>query len=304
MSYKRYVKVGIESSFGGGGTPTALICTSTEETVDRGVLFEESIDNYVARAAYGGPLKLSGTLSGNVRPAQMDAIFEAVMGSNTDQTTYYDFTLSEPGSMEMEIGEENIGSNMMLDYVGVGIKNLQLIAEAKEFVKFEASWLAKDFSRGTYSEPSPSAELPCVFYGASVTLDDLSTTATGFEININRNLKEDAFVLNDYSLAGLFPAGHTEITGTLTFNEREFNQLRACMFGSAASSSLTSANIIESVPLAIDFDNSGGTKALEIDTTAAIYMNTVRTINGRDEVGKKVDFKVIGDDLSLKRYVL
>ena len=298
MALSRYVKTGIEATFGGGAAAatTGVICTSVTDPIDRGVMVEESIDSYVARAAYGGPLKLGGTIEGNLRPQQMTDWFECVMGTMTDLAPNQDYTLSDSKSFELEIADDTTGADMAMKYVGSAWKSISIKAEAKEFVKFSGDWFAQDVSKVTYTEPSYSAEDPIIFYNAALTIGGAaSIESTDVDLKINRNLKEDNFVLNDFKVHNLSSAGHTEIGGTLGFTELEYDELLAAAFGAPANTTIPATNDVENVALLLNMYDMANDLRFTASAPVSVYTGSGRNITGRDNITKSVDYKVIGD---------
>ena len=306
MALSRYVRTGIESSYGGGAAAasTGVICTSVTDPVDRGVLYEESIDMVNVRAGYGGPLKLSGSIEGNLRPAQMDHWFRAFMGIYTDNTTTYDYTLGDSQSFELEIADDTSGADMALKYVGCAWKTVNIKAEAKEFVKFSGDWFAQNYSKVTYSEPTYSAEDPITFYGAALTIGGAaSVESTMVDLNINRNLKEDNYVLDDFKVRNLSTAGHTDISGSLGFTELEYDELLAANFGAPASTSIPVTNEIENVALVLNMYDSANDLLFVCTAPVSVYTGSSRNISGRDNITKSVDFRVTGDGFNFSYIV-
>ena len=117
MALERYVKIGVEASYGAGATTAAVLVTAARHTTDRGMIFEEDISDFLPKKGYAGALKLSGSIEGNVRPDQMAAIWEAVFGIKTPETvpTRDEYTLGVPKSLEVEIGEATGTSNQHFD---------------------------------------------------------------------------------------------------------------------------------------------------------------------------------------------
>ena len=306
MALSRYVRTGIETTFGDGAaaTTTGVICTSVTDPVDRGVLYEESIDMHNVRAGYGGPLKLSGTIEGNLRPAQMDHWFRAFMGVYTDNTTTYDYTLGDSQSFELDIADDTSGADMALKYVGCAWKTVSIKAEAKEFVKFSGDWFAKNYSKITYEEPSYSAEDPITFYGAAVTIGGAaSVESTSVELKVNRNMKEDNYVLNSFTVHHLSTSGHAEIGGTLEFTELEYDELLAANFGAPANTSIPVTNEIENVALVLNMYDSANGLLFVGTAPVTLYTNSSRNISGRDNITKSVDFRVTGSGFNFSYIV-
>lgn len=310
----RYVKVGdsLESTYGvepGGQTYTGVRTKSMSQTVDRGIMFEENVEHYIAATGYGGALKISGTLEASIRPIQMKNLFYALMGARGNASTPGDplngwkYTFDVPKSINIRVGESTAGGSVEWLYKGVGVKSCSLNFAAKEFVTGRFDWLAQTATAGSYSAPSSyTSEEPLVFYTATVTLDGVtSSKIKSLTMDIDRKLDDDRFVVGDYKLTELGYSGMTEVSGTMTFTEQEYGELKRAHFGTTTGTSLDARNLVGGPVLKItctDLSAVPVTKMV-IQAGVSIYSNADYSMSGQDEAERKVGYKVIGGSFAL-----
>lgn len=318
----RYVKISnaYETTFGNSSTMMAVSAfqpirvKSISNPVDRGLMQEENIEGYIPTAAFGGALKVSGTLEGNLRPLQMKMLMYAMMGASAALTgsdpivSGTKFTLGVPTSIQMKIGEQTSAAttDLELGYMGVGIKTFNLNVAAKEFVTARFDWFAKNYTAASpYSEPNStdySSEEPIMFYNATVTIGstDKSNKIKAFTLNIDRKVDEERYVIGDYTLQEIGINGMNEVSGDITFTEKEYGEFRNTLFGAT-----TGVNT-----LGCDDAVGGGAFLLYCTSRAAcgaevgkfyikfgqiVYGSTDTTINGQNEIEKKVSWKGVGN---------
>jgi len=284
-----YIKVGVESAFGTHVTTVGIKASSVSDDIDRSILVEENIDNYIADAGYGGTLKISGSIEGNIRPKQFGTLMEACFGTPAGGV----YSLGVPKSLSLDIGEELF--NQETQYTGVGISKLSMKFAAKDFATFTADWFAKNYVIGAFSAPTITAEDPGLFYNASVTFGGTaSTEIKEISIDIDRKLDDDNFVLNDFTLHRLARTGVTEISGTITFAELAYEEYRRAITGSTIGTAVDANNTLGNVAMQIILTTTAGITSMTIDCPVALYGKGGRKIDKVSEIEKTVDFKVVG----------
>jgi hypothetical protein len=289
-----YVKVGNESAFGTHVTTTGINVSDVSEDIDRSLLVEENIDNYIAATAYGGPLKISGSMEGTVRPKQLEYLLKAFMGDATGP----EYTFGVPTSMSIDVGEELM--NQETQYVGCGITKLSLKFMAKDFVTFSADFFAKNYSLAAYSAPTISAEDPAVFYNASLSIGgSLSTEIKEISLDMDRKLDEDNFVLNDFTLHRLARTGVTDVAGSITFAETAFDEYRRAITGTTSGTAVDANNTVGNAALVIICTNMAGVTKLTITIPVAVYGKGGKKISKVSEVEKNVDFVATGSGFTI-----
>jgi hypothetical protein len=285
-----YVKVGNESVFGTHVSTTGINASDVSVDVDRSLLIEENIDNYMAAAAYGGPLKISGSIEGNIRPKQLELILKAFMGDATSP-----YTLGVPTAMSIDIGEELMNKEMQC--TGCGISKLSLNFVAKDFATFTADFFAKNYVLAAFSAPTITAEDPAVFYNAALSIGGTaSTEIKEISLEMDRKLDEDNFVLNDFTLHRLARTGVTTATGTITFAETAFTDYNKAITGSATGvgTAVDANNTVGSAALIITCTTMAGATSLTIEIPVAVYGKGGRKISKVSEIEKVVDYTATG----------
>ena len=287
-----YIKVGNESVFGTHVSTTGINVSDISVDVDRSLLVEENIDNYIASTAYGGPLKINGSFEGNIRPKQLELILKAFMGDATGP-----YTFGVPTSMSIDIGEELM--NQEMDCVGCGISKLSMTFAAKEFATFSCDWFAKNYSLTTFSAPTITAEDPAVFYNASLSIGGTpSTEIKEVTIEMDRKLDDDNFVLGDYTIHRLARTGVTSVTGTITFAETSFDEYRRAITGTTSGTAVDANNTVGSAALTITCTTMAGVTSLTLSLPVSVYGKGGKKISKVSEIEKVVDFTATGSGVT------
>lgn len=293
-----YVKVGIESAFGTHVTTAGIKVSSISEDVDRSIMIEETIDNYIADAGYGGALKISGTMEGNIKPKQFALLLQACLGDANSP-----YTLGVPKSLSIDIGEELAGATHTgaeTQYCGCGISKLSMKFVAKEFATFSADWFAKNYVVAAYSVPTIAAEDPAVFYNASVTFGTVANAEIKeISLDIDRKLDDDNFVLNDFTLHRLARTGVTEISGSITFAELAWAEFLTAITGSSTGTAIDANNSLGNVAMEIICTTMAGVESMRIICPVTLYGKGGRKIEKVSEVEKTVDFQVVGSGFTI-----
>jgi len=300
----RYLAVGIESSYGGGASSVSgvRVTSINFRSINRGVLYDETIEDFLPADAVAGGLRITGTIDMNLRHKQARPLFQALMGTVTAEDTDVDgtddkftYTLGYPDSLECRVGYTSYdGTQVELKFLGVGIQSARFTFNENQFVRVSYDVFAKDFSNGTFGEPTYTDDTPLVFNTAKLYTDTGGALqeiaeAVSVELRINRNLKEDAYGIGDYRLTGLRPSGVVDISGTLTFTESEWDEFWNAIRGSTSAGGSTTTL---------------GKPTMEITCSDYFYIKAPITVyedsgfgaEGRDEYQKTINFRVIKDD--------
>jgi hypothetical protein len=298
----RSVALNVETAFGGGTpVPTApLHVTAINDPVDRGAMLEETIGYPLYASAYGGALRLSGTLEGVLRMPSMDPLFQGIFGAPTVGT----YSIANfPKSLVMEVVDDSTGVDKCFRYVGVGIKSLELTMAAKDFVRTRWDWFAKDVSQVTESTLGAyPADLPGVFYGAALSLggsavDHIKTLS----LKIDRKLDDDYFVIGHSKIQDLAIAGVGDIGGSVTVGQKYWPEFQRAVFGGTSTTTIgdTSANTLGTATFSLDLNDPDGGSICEITADWLCYLDASRQMQGRNMVDKTMNFKLIGDTLEV-----
>lgn len=299
MALDRYMMAGLETgAYGsGGGAAVGVLVTDFTDNVDRGMLTEETVDSQVLKSAYGGGLKLGGTVGGTIRPKMLEDILEGIWGINTLSVGVSNtFTLGQPQPLIMSLGEDTGVTQEVSDYTGVGITKFSLDAKANEFATWSMDWIAKDMDLGTYSAPTYVAEDPLILDKATFSTDGGITPLTEVKsatLDIERKLRTDWFTVGDYKLHGLSMDGVTGLSGTLEFTEIEYAELKRAAFGTTSGTSFPALNTLGSADLQLLFDDASGSPAVEINLPATAFSDRSRNVSGRGEITKTVNFTAV-----------
>lgn len=293
------------------GAPTAIMCGSFSDPVDRQIMYEDRTDLQSTGPGYGGPVKYSGSLEATLRPTQIEPILNALWGAKaygyTPNTTT--FSLDAPESLVMVIAEEtNTATDLDVAarYDGVGISSFTLTAEAKEFVKWTCDWMAKARTAIAFVAPTGGddyhAETPLVWNNGTVSVDGVGTAQlTAIDLTIDGTLRDDWYTLGSATLHGLVRNGVVDISGTMTFTEREYAELVRCIYGSVfvdatTPSVLPVTNLVDEVAVVITLkDASDSTSRVVVTLGNVVYESVEHSISGRDEITKTISFKATGD---------
>ena len=194
----RYVKISTmtETAYGGTTNPNygngntmmpvanfqPIRVSQISYPVDRGLLQEENIDYFIPTAQWGGALKVTGTLTGYLRPKQMELLLYAVMGASAALgagdpiTSGVKYTMAWPQPFQMKIGESTLASttDLELGYMGVGLKSAAFTFAQADFTTVAFDWFAKLYTAASPFSPPAQAdylsENPILFYNATVSL--------------------------------------------------------------------------------------------------------------------------------------
>ena len=318
----KYVKVSTTTEPAAYGNSSAMMnvalfspirVKTVSYPVDRGLLKEENIESSIPAAAYGGALKVSGSIEGNLRPLQMMPFWLSIFGPSsalggTDPiTTGWKFVLAAPSSMQLKIGENTSAAttDLELGYMGVGIKTASINIAAKEFVTAKFDWFAKLYTAASpYSPPAASdygSEEPVVFYNATINIGGTTKlNIKNMTINIDRKVDEERYVVGDYTLNEIGTNGMTDVSGDITFTEKDYVDFRQALFGAASYGygTLGCDNQIGGGTFLVMFTNIAAcgseVNKMYIKFTAIKFGSTVTTMNGQNEIEKKVSWIATG----------
>lgn len=275
----------------GGGAPVAsdnaIKVLSIDYSAARGPLAEDATDKYVPSAVLGGAFNPSGSFECLWRPTAMAVPLAALMGDSSSP-----YTLSEPTSCVIQIGETVGATSLSRDFYGVGFKSCELTFEAKEYVKTKWEWFASDIVNSTYDTALTFAsEAPLIFWSASLTMGGSTIYCKSASMTIDRALDEEQYVLGSYKRYRLARTGMTSVTGTLTFTESEFSELARAIYGTTGGTSMPAANTLGSGSLVITALRAGGSTGAVI-TAPIVYNVADYKMSGVGEIEKTIEYQV------------
>jgi hypothetical protein len=298
----RTVAVNVETAFG-GGTPVPafpLHATSVTDPIDRGAMLEETISYPLYAAAYGGALRLSGSVEGVLRMPSMDPLFQGVFGAPTAS----EYSIANfPKSLVMELIDDSSAVEKCFRYVGVGIKSFEITAAAKDFARTRWDWFAKDVQQvapstlGAFPDDKPG-----IFYGTTLSLGGTPLDhIKSMNLRVDRKLDDDYFVVGHSKIQDLAIAGVADVGGSITIGQKYWPEYQRAVFGSDARTAIgdTTDNILGQATFSMDFNDPDGGNIITIAADTLCYLDASRNMQGRNMIDKTMNFKVIGDSLTV-----
>lgn len=316
----RAVGFGIESAYGtASATITYLKVTSFDHTVDRGAMFEETIDTIFYNAAYGGALKITGSIESNFRPDQHAKLLEAFMGTKADGPPVVYTLAPTPKALTCNVIDDSAcaANTKTRQLLGVGLKTMNFTFAPKDYVKVKHDFFAQNIKDIT-TTPTVSFvdETPLIFDGASIIIGGTENIKVkAIDLTLDRKLDEDNFVIGrsvvqpacttSPGVAGVMDAG-----GTLTFSQAAWEDYALATFGTATltekeiaeyvGETSTYPNTLANQTVKIQMKRPNGDKAAEISCGSLVFSDAQATMQGRNAVDKKVNFKLVGSDFTIK----
>jgi len=299
----RYVALGIEGSYGAGATPTApLHITAVTDPVDRGAMLEETISYPLYAAAYGGALKLSGTLEGVLRMPSMGYLFQGIFGAPS--ASVYSI-VNFPKSLGMEVIDDSSGVDKCFKYVGVGISRAEFTLASKDFVRTKWNFFAKDVTRTTPTLTAPLTfpeDKPGIFYGTAVNLDSTPiNTIKTMNLSVDRKLDDDYFVVGHSKIQDLAVIGVCDMGGSMTVGQKDWDRFNTAVFGGSSATSIgdQTANTLGQATFEIVCSDPDGGGICTMAADYLCYLDASRNMQGRAGVDKTMNFKIVGDTLTV-----
>jgi hypothetical protein len=298
----RYVALNVETTFGSASpVPSAPIhATAATDPVDRGAMLEETISYPLYAAAYGGALRLAGSVEGILRMPSMGPLFQGVFGAPTAGG----YSIANfPKSLVMNIVDDSSAIEKCFQYSGVGVKSFEITAAAKDFVRTRWDWFAKDVQQiSTPSMGTFPADKPGIFYGTTLSLggtalDHIKT----MNLRVDRKLDDDYYVVGHSKIQDLAIAGVADVGGSITIGQKYWAEYQRAVFGSDSKVSIgdTTDNVLGEATFSMDFNDPDGGNIITIAADLLCYLDASRNMQGRNSVDKTMNFKVIGDTLTV-----
>ena len=298
----RHVALNVETTYGGGTpVPTAPIhATAFGDPVDRGAMLEETISYPLYAEALGGALRLSGTIEGVLRMPSMDPLFQGVFGAPSAKV----YSIANfPKSLVMESVDDSSAVEKCFRYYGVGIKSFEITAAAKDFVRTRWDWFARDVQQVS---PSIMGEFPTdkagIFYGTTLSLGGTAIDhIKSMSLRVNRALDDDYFVVGHSKIQDLAIAGVADVGGSITIGQKYWTEFQRAVFGSDSRTSVgdTTDNFLGQATFSMDFNDKDGGNIITIAADLLCYLDASRQMQGRNMVDKTMNYKVIGDTLTV-----
>jgi hypothetical protein len=303
LASERFFAVrGPESTYGDGATGSSwekIRVTGMGDPVNRNATFEEACDISVPTYAAGGVYKVSGTVDALFRFSSFAPLLESILGSTNGVFS------DTPKSFAFCIGDDQAGTQTM--YYGCGISSMELNFSVKEFVKAKMTWIGQKGVITTGVSPTwvadPTTDLPAVFYNAIVKVGGTPIRAKNVTLKIDRKFDEDYHYIGSPLLQGLYMNGMTELGGTLTLGGGQWTELLNVITGGEATeitaNMLTTAagtenlNELKVGTLVIELHDLNGNALGTITAGNIVFTEMNRTVQGRNQWDKTVNFKVV-----------
>ena len=223
----------------------------SSDSVDRGVVIEESMDQVAASNIEAGTYVVKGSISGAFRtdPTSLKLLVGAmgVQGELTSEGTYY--LEQTPQELALFIIDEQANNNAGTGtyYEGVGISGMEFNIEVKKFATVKWSWIGM---RGiTTDSPANDASPPTysnfpmyVFYNAVLSFGGTALKLKGLTMSIERKMDEDYYYIGSQFLQGLFYNGLTTLGGTFNLGAGEWDILERTINGTTSAGGLDGAH--------------------------------------------------------------
>lgn len=296
----RYLKVGLESTFGTAATTLVGVrATEINHSVDHNIVYLESIDGWSPYDGVIGAHSVKFTFIAYAIKDQINPILNAALGKETDvsdgtTTTGYKYSYDYPKSLTCEYGDRHGNAYQLL---GVVPNQIKIDAKAKSVLTLEADCIAKSVSTTTFAEPTYSSDLPFVCFKTSVTFGGTAVPVKEVSLTINRNIDQDAFVLDSTTLHGIY-AGELNANGTITVLEDNTSEFLRALFGDPSASSL--ADVPAKVDVVITAKTPDGSKGMTITMPSVLYPSGDTRIRGKSTAEKTINFRALSDELTIE----
>jgi hypothetical protein len=329
-------------TYSSGATHTPAFKTirvnSFSDAANRNSIIEESIDQVAAATVYAGTYSSSGQFEAAFRGwdfATSGLLLGAlgnqtpeVVASNTAHGAGLKYILAMtamPLALKIidEQATDTTGSNTVSGtttvFRGVGITDMEISLNVKEYAKTTFKWIARRaeaYDIGYNSTLSTISGEPAIFYNAVLKWTPEGGSAEtlkckGFTMSLARTMDQDYFFIGSEFLQGLYYNGLTDLGGQITLGAGDWQRIRTMLvgkttgaadgnvldetkqefFGSAAASTVL-ANAIPSGKFEITLHKPDGTKEVaKITCDNAKLTEMSRSVQGRNQFEKTITWK-------------
>jgi hypothetical protein len=247
---------------GASNTPKfkTIRVNSFSDSANRNSIIEEAIDQVAAASIYGGTYSSSGQFEASFRGWDFasSGLLEGALGGQTPAAVasnsahgaglkYILTMVAMPLALKVvdEQATDTSGSNTVSGtttvYRGVGITNMDINLNVKEYAKSTFQWIARRaeaFDIG-YNTAAPNNVIngePAIFYNAVLkwTPDGGSVETLkckGFTMTLARTMDQDYFFIGSEFLQGLYYNGLTNLSGQITLGAGDWPRIRTMITG-------------------------------------------------------------------------
>lgn len=319
----------------------SLRVNSFSDSANRDVIIEEAIDQVAAASIYGGTYGANGQFEAAFRGWDFatSGLLLGALGSQTPENVASNsahgaglkYTLTMvPQPLALKIVDEQAtdtsGSNTVSGtttvYRGVGITNMEINLNVKEYSRSTFQWIARRsevFDSAYNSANNTVSGEPAIFYNAVLKWkgEGASTYETlkckGFTMTLARTMDQDYFYIGSEFLQGLYYNGLTDLGGEITLGAGDWQRIRTMLagettagkntldedkqefFGSVNPSTGATTVLANAIPggeFIIVLHKPDGTKeAAKITCNKAKLTDMSRSVQGRNQFEKKVNWK-------------
>jgi len=296
-----YVKTGLETGDYGSGTGApsdasdAIHLTEANYTDDRGTMKEEATDAYIYPRADGGALKVDGDLEGTFRPIAHTNLLQSLFGALTGGV----YTLDMCSPIVIQIGEKVGSVTRARNITGCGVGKGEFTFATKEYVRVKYDFIGQQGIDTTYdSSPTYTAEIPLVFWRATLTLGTDPIVAKEATLSIDRALDDEQFVLGSFKRYRLVQTDMTQITGTITLTENQIDSVKIAQYGAKDATQVPTGNTLGSGTIAFTCLKTDGSAGC-VFTVPVVFDSFDFKGSKVSEFGKTVNFTSVGTGFNL-----
>ena len=294
--YSRYVKVGVQSDLDTAASSLTSVLGAEVRFSrnDDDVILLEALDDLIPYAAYYGKFSAKGDLTVYAIYNHINPFLHAVMGSKTDvdlnndeQPDQYKYTLDNPKPLTIEVGTN---SGVAFKLIGVLINSLRATFEPKDFVKFECDLIIRNINKVTHNYVEPDNNKPFVVSKTTVSVNDTTYTLKSFELNIERNISDDEFVIGSMYLDKIV-AGSANVHGRMTLTDDDYEAFIHALFGDSSSTSPQSEPT--TVKLVVESETTDGSKSFKVTIPSVVYTTGELRMRGKEPLEKTVEWRLV-----------
>lgn len=319
----------------------SLRVNSFSDNANRDVIIEEAIDQVAAASIYGGTYGANGQFEAAFRGWDF-ATSGLLLGALGLQTPVdvasnqahgaglrYELTMT-PQPLALKIVDEQAtdttGSNNVRGtttvYRGVGITNMEINLQVKEYSRSTFQWIARRSETFDTAYNSPNNTIngePAIFYNAVLKWkgegagDYETLKCKGFTMTLARTMDQDYFYIGSEFLQGLYYNGLTDLGGQITLGAGDWQRIRTMLSGQTTTGDETLdkskreffgevngttgvttvlANQIPGGEFVIVLHDPAGTKEVaKITCNKAKLTEMARSVQGRNQFEKTVNWK-------------
>jgi hypothetical protein len=328
---------------GAAHTPAfkSLRVNSFGDNANRDVIIEEAIDQVAAASIYGGTYGANGQFEAAFRGWDFatSGLLLGALGAQTPLPVVANqahgaglrYTLemtAQPLALKIidEQATDTSGTNSVHGsttvYRGVGITNMEINLNVKEYSRSTFQWIARRSETYDVAYNSPNNTVngePAIFYNAVLKwkgegeTDYETLKCKGFTMTLARTMDQDYFYIGSEFLQGLYYNGLTDLGGQITLGAGDWQRIRTMLTGAKTGGSNTLdqskqeffgvvnpttgastvlANQIPGGEFVIVLHKPDGSKEVaKITCNKAKLTEMARSVQGRNQFEKTVNWK-------------